>query len=176
MSEAVSRLKAGNERYQEAGEWIEKRRVQLAEEGQHPYAIIVCCSDSRVIPEQIFSAELGDLFVIRVAGNVLDNHQIGSIEYAAAHLGTELVVLLGHTDCGAVAAALGEGAEGYVKYIVDDILEAIGDEKDPDKAYRLNVAHGVARLKRDFSDHPEIKNVTILGAVYDIRTGAVEFL
>ena len=72
-----------------------------AAEGQKPYAIVISCSDSRVIPEAIFSAGIGDLFVIRVVGNVLDNHQLGSIEYAAEHLGVKLIVMLGHTGCGA---------------------------------------------------------------------------
>ena len=175
MKDLVEKLIAGNERYRQIDEAKLRLRVKLAEEGQHPYAIVICCSDSRVIPVQIFSAELGDLFVIRVAGNVLDRHQIGSVEYAAAHLGTELIVLLGHTGCGAVKAALGPDPGGYVKYITDDILEAVGEEKDPDKACLMNVRHGVERLRRDFADHPEIKNVKIVGAVYDIRSGQVSF-
>lgn len=147
-----------------------------AQNGQHPYAIVVCCSDSRVVPEFIFDVAIGDLFVIRVAGNVLDNHQIGSIEYAAEHLQCEHVIVLGHTGCGAVAAALAGGGEGFIRYITDDILEAIGEEKDPDKACCLNVAHTIGRLKREFAAHPEIQNARIEGAVYDIRTGKVRWL
>ncbi len=78
------RLIAGNRTYMESGD--QERRLETAENGQYPCAIVIACSDSRVIPEQIFSVGIGDLFVIRVAGNVLDNHQLGSIEYAAAHL------------------------------------------------------------------------------------------
>ena len=89
------RLMQGNRLYTET---VDKTLLQdLAVNGQRPYAIVICCSDSRVVPERIFSADLGDLFVIRVAGNVLDNHQLGSVEYAAAHLHCGLVVLLGHT-------------------------------------------------------------------------------
>ena len=87
------------------------------EHGQHPHAIIVTCSDSRVIPETIFSAGLGELFVIRVAGNVIDDHQLGSIEYAAGHLGSPVVVVLGHTHCGAVDAAINSDPEGYIRCV-----------------------------------------------------------
>ena len=89
------KLIMGNQYYIAAGDRV--LREDTAENGQHPYAIVICCSDSRVIPEQIFSASVGDLFVIRVAGNVLDKHQMGSVEYAAVHLGCSLILLLGHT-------------------------------------------------------------------------------
>lgn len=145
-------------------------------DGQHPYAIVICCSDSRVIPEQIFSAAIGDLFVIRVAGNVLDNHQLGSIEYAAAHLDCKLIVMLGHTHCGAVDAALSGHTDGFISYITDDIQEAIGNETNPREAVRLNVLHGVQRIREEFAEHPEIKGITVQGAVYDIETGTVEWL
>lgn len=147
-----------------------------AKNGQRPYAIVICCSDSRVIPEQIFSAEIGDLFVIRVAGNVLDNHQLGSIEYAAAHLGCKLIVMLGHTHCGAVSAALSGHADGFISYITEDILEAVGEERDPHQAERLNVLHGVERIRMEFAEHPEITDIVIRGAVYDIESGIVEWI
>ena len=147
-----------------------------AANGQHPFAIVICCSDSRVIPEQIFSASIGDLFVIRVAGNVLDNHQLGSIEYAAAHLGCKLIVLLGHTHCGAISAALSGHTNGYISYITEDIQKAIGDEKDPHQAVHLNVIHGIQRIRNEFSAHTDIENIDVKGAVYDIETGLVEWL
>ena len=173
-SKIFSRLIQANKRYIDT---LDRALLRdTAENGQHPYAIVVCCSDSRVVPEFIFDANVGDLFVIRVAGNVLDNHQIGSIEYAAGHLHCEHIVVLGHTGCGAVAAALSGGGEGFIRYITDDILEAIGEEKDPDKACCLNVAHAVRRLKREFAVHSEIKTESIEGAVYDIRTGEVRWL
>ena len=170
----VDRLILGNRNYITNGD--SSLREDTAMNGQHPYAIVICCSDSRVIPEQIFSASLGDLFVIRVAGNVLDNHQLGSIEYAAAHLGCKLVLLLGHTGCGAVEAAITGHGDGFIRYIVDDILEAAGGEHDPEKACRMNVLHGVERIRKEFAEHPEIADVDIKGAVYDIGTGAVEWL
>lgn len=107
--EAIEKLKSGNMRYllmnSNSGNVSAALRKFTYEHGQHPHAIIVTCSDSRVIPETIFSASLGELFVIRVAGNVIDDHQLGSIEYAAGHLGSPVVVVLGHTHCGAVDAS-----------------------------------------------------------------------
>jgi carbonic anhydrase len=168
---AREKLIEGNRRYCAAGN--DPRREQTAKEGQHPYAIVICCSDSRLIPEKIFSGDIGDLFVIRVAGNVLDRHALGSIEYAAEHLGCSLVLMLGHTGCGAVAAALSGHAAGFVSAITDDICAAIGMETDPDAACRKNVLHGVNTIRKAFASLPELE---IAGAVYDIATGAVEWL
>ncbi len=167
-------MNQGNDRFRETSS--AELRLKTAKEGQHPYAIVICCSDSRVIPEQIFSAQIGDLFVIRVAGNVLDNHQLGSIEYAASHLHCDQIIVLGHTGCGAVGAALSGHSDGFIQFITDDIQEAIGDERDPDKACRLNVLHAMDRLEKEFAAHPEMDQVEISGGVYDIVTGEVEWL
>ena len=172
--EIIDKLKTGNTAFVRSGD--RELRTQTALHGQHPYAIVICCSDSRVIPEQIFSATIGELFVIRVAGNVLDKHQLGSIEYAAAHLDCKLILLLGHTGCGAVSAAVNGHADGYISYITEDILKAIGQERDPDAACRMNVMHGVKRIKAEFAAHPEMPDVLIRGAVYDIQSGSVEWL
>ena len=139
---------------------------------------MVACSDSRVIPEQIFDAQLGELFVIRVAGNVLDRHQLGSIEYAAGHLHCRLILMLGHTGCGAVGAALDRGGDGFIQYITDEILLAAGEERDALRACEKNVEHGVALLRREFAAHPEIPagELEILGAVYDVESGEVRWL
>lgn len=168
------KLIQGNQKYLTDGN--SELREQTAINGQNPYAIIICCSDSRVIPEKIFSTSIGELFVIRVAGNVLDNHQLGSIEYAAAHLNCKLILLLGHTGCGAVSAALSGHSDGFISYIAEDILEAVGEEKDPDRACQLNVQHGVNRIKKEFNEHPEMPEIEIRGAVYDNRSGVVEWL
>ena len=172
------RLMRGNLRWQEAGAETADKRRETAQNGQRPYAIVIACSDSRVIPEQIFGAGLGELFVIRVAGNVLDRHQLGSIEYAAGHLDCKKIVMLGHTRCGAVSAALSGGGDGFIKYITDESLLAAGEERDALRACELNVEHGVAVLKREFGEHPEIASddLEILGAVYDVETGAVRWL
>ena len=180
--ELIRRLEAGNAAYRDAlrptGDVSPALRRQSAEQGQQPYAIVICCSDSRVIPEAIFSAGIGELFVIRVAGNVLDRHQLGSIEYAAAHLECGVIVLLGHTGCGAVSAALSGGGDGFIRYITDDILEAIGEERDPLLACELNVRHGTAAIRAAFAEHPELGGDTldVLGAVYDIASGEVHWL
>ena len=107
FSSALQSLKAGNKRFVTGGlspknTYAEDRKALC--EGQHPFAVVLCCSDSRVAPEIIFDQKLGDLFVIRNAGNVIDKHVLGSIEYAVEHLGTSLVVVMGHSCCGAVTA------------------------------------------------------------------------
>lgn len=183
MNQSVmDRLIEGNRRYLDAerpiGDVSPALRRQSAEEGQRPCAIVVSCSDSRVIPESIFSAGIGELFVIRVAGNVLDKHQLGSIEYAAAHLHCRLVLVLGHSGCGAIAAALAGGGEGSIAYITDEIRRAVGDERDPDRACRLNVRHAVELIRQEFACHPEIPadGLEVRGAVYDIRSGEICWL
>ena len=156
------------------------RRIRLFTwtKGQSPYAIIVTCSDSRFIPENIFSAGIGELFVIRLAGNVIDDHQLGSIEYATGHLGRRLVVVLGHTHCGAVDAAIHHEPEGYIKYITDEIKKAIGDETDPYKASCLNVRHSVREIEKSLCIHniEEETGLRVVGAMYHIEDGSVEFL
>jgi len=180
--EARERLKEGNRRYIDAkvngGDISAALRAYTAEHGQDPYAIVITCSDSRVIPESIFSAGIGELFVIRVAGNVLDDHQLGSIEYAADHLGTKLIVLLGHTRCGAVGAAIEGHTGGFIESILKDIQLAIGDEKDDFKASCLNVKHGVETIRHELEIHPihDPKGLEVTGAIYHIDDGHVEFL
>lgn len=180
--EAKNRLIEGNRRYLGAAvsgaDISPEKRKDTAENGQYPYAIVITCSDSRVIPESIFSAGIGELFVIRVAGNVLDDHQLGSIEYAADHLGTKLIVLLGHTKCGAVGAAIEGHTGGFIESILKDIQLAIGDEKDDFKASCLNVKHGVETIRHELEIHPihDPKGVEVVGAIYHIEDGMVEFI
>ena len=180
--EAKKKLVEGNQKYLDAkagtGDISKALRLKTAEQGQKPYAIIITCSDSRVIPESIFSAGLGELFVIRVAGNVLDNHQLGSIEYAAEHLGTKLIVMLGHTRCGAVGAVLAGHSGGFIDYILKDIALAVGDEKDDFKASCMNVQQGVQRIRNELKIHPieDEKGLEVIGAIYHIEDGTVEFL
>ena len=172
---ALERLKAGNKLYLNAkkssGDISPERRLRASEEGQKPYAVIITCSDSRVIPEYIFSAGIGELFVIRVAGNVIDGHQLGSIEYAVEHLGCKLVVVLGHTRCGAVSAALTPN-KGFVGLITDEIRRAIGDEADGTRASILNIQHSVSKIKSLLKCED---GVQITGALYRTESGAVEF-
>ena len=178
-AEAVEKLKEGNKRYLEAasnpGDISLQIRKKTCDEGQEPYAVVITCSDSRVIPESIFTAGIGELFVIRVAGNVIDNHQLGSIEYAAEHLGCNLVLVLGHTHCGAVGAAMGSEVSGFVKSITDQIRRAIGDEKDEIQASRLNVAQSVSVIKESLKLKEE-DTLKVSVAIYHIDTGNVEFM
>lgn len=173
--EALIKLKAGNSVYINsktgAGDISAERRQFTGANGQKPYAVVIACSDSRVIPECIFSAGIGDLFVIRVAGNVIDNHQLGSIEYATEHLGCKLVVVLGHTLCGAVGAASGKNV-GYVKFITDEIRRAVGDEADAVKACILNLKQSVEKIRQNIAVTDGLR---IEGALYRTETGVVEF-
>ncbi len=179
-AEALAKLKEGNGRYLTAranpGDISPEIRRHTFENGQSPYAIVVTCSDSRVIPEGIFSAGIGEIFTIRVAGNVMDSHQIGSVEYAAEHLGTRLALVLGHTKCGAVGAALGGNPGGYVRYITDEIKKAIGTEKDEYKACCLNVQRSVSVIKESLKELVEKGALEVRGAIYHIDSGKVEFM
>ena len=180
--EALDKLKAGNAKYlsatANAGDISLALREKTCTEGQFPYAIVITCSDSRVIPESIFSAGIGELFVIRVAGNVIDNHQLGSIEYAAGHLGCPLVLVMGHDHCGAVGAAIDSDPKGFVKSITDEIKAAIGGETDPYAASCLNVQHSVKVIEERLGlRHGEDTNgLRVCAAIYRLADGKVEFL
>lgn len=180
--EAKRKLIDGNRKYVSASaasvDVSERVLINACKNGQRPYAIIITCSDSRVIPEVIFSAGIGDLFVIRVAGNVIDSHQLGSIEYAAEHLGAGLIVVLGHDHCGAVDAAMNHEPDGYIKYITDEILKAIGSEKDEFKACCLNVRHSCEIIERSLQIQKDEREfgLRVLGAIYHLESGEVEFL
>lgn len=178
--EALQKLKAGNEKYRSSdcnsGDVSGAVRLRTYSEGQAPYAVIVSCSDSRVIPESIFSAGIGELFVIRVAGNVMDDHQLGSIEYAAEHLGCRLILVLGHDHCGAVDAAIHHETERYIKFITDEIKRAIGDEKDDYKACCLNVRHSMKIIEESLEIRQEEEHgLRVCGALYHLQDGSVEF-
>ena len=177
----LDRLKKGNEQYLEAlsnpGNISPAIREDTTVNGQHPYAVVVTCSDSRVIPEAAFSCGIGEIFTIRVAGNVMGQHELGSVEYAAGHLGSKVIIVLGHTNCGAVGATMEGGAHGFIKTLTDDIKAAIGDEKDYYKACCLNATHGAEVIKEKLAGTEAIGPETdVLAAMYDIKTGKVEFL
>ena len=179
--QALQKLKDGNNRYLTAktgdGDISPARRMETCAEGQTPYAIIITCSDSRVIPESIFSAGIGDLFVIRVAGNVIDDHQLGSIEYAAEHLGCRLIVVMGHDHCGAVNAAINHDPDGYIKFITDEIKLAIGEETDDCKASVLNVRHSIKMIEESLEIRKEEEHgLRVCGALYHLEDGSVEFI
>jgi carbonic anhydrase len=215
-AEAISRLKEGNGRftagnpqhphesaderkymaadsYENAGtiplgmtsEQAAKRRAELAK-SQHPFAVILSCSDSRVPPEIVFDEGLGDLFIVRVAGNVLNDEGLGSIEYAVDILGARLIVVLGHQSCGAVDAAMktiaAKGkAPGHIQSLVTAIKPVVQStpKGDLDTMIKANVKHVVDALR---SSTPILKarvdsgDVQVIGGYYTLDSGAVTFL
>jgi len=194
--EALDRLKAGNLRFVDdrRGTGFDTTSVQrkMLLGGQEPFAVVLGCSDSRVPVEILFDQGLGDLFVIRVAGNVVASSQIGSVEFAVEEFGTPLVVVLGHTGCGAVAATLAELGQPAadrspnLASIVDRIIPAVTPLLDGDlgaeelalRATRANVKQSVRRLRDGsaiLARHLEAGTLMIVGAEYDLRTGEVHF-
>ena len=175
MSIMIDRLLDANKKYVSTGAYagdVSAERRRENEAGQKPYAVVITCSDSRVVPEAIFSAGLGELFVIRTAGNVMGVSELASLEYAVEHLHALTVVVLGHTGCGAVHAALCGEFGGAVGAITRRIKSAIGEETDPNKACELNVREGVKTIKEALGRD----DVTVVGAIYDIVSGKVGLL
>lgn len=156
-----------------------EQREDTAKNGQSPLAVVVCCSDSRVPPEHIFHAGIGELFIVRNAGNLIGDFALGSVEYAVEHLGTPLVLLMGHTNCGAVGAALSPAQEkGGLAAILEEIRWAIGDEINPMEAVRKNTLHALATLGRSpiLKELHQAGKVEFAAAIYDIHSGHVDFL
>jgi carbonic anhydrase len=162
-----------------------KRRAELTK-SQHPFAIVLGCADSRVPPETVFDQGLGDLFVIRVAGNVIDDHSLGSIEYAVDHLAVRLIVVLGHQRCGAVKAAretIAAKAEapGHIQSLVTAIEPAVEAtiKDDLEATVKANVKNVVQALR---SSTPVLKakidagELKVVGAYYSLDTGTVAFM
>lgn len=184
---ALQKLKQGNYRYasfQMKHPNVQKARRTKLITAQHPFAVVVTCSDSRVAPEIIFDQGLGDIFVIRNAGNVLDDHVLGSIEYAVHHLGVNLVVVLGHESCGAVGAAMKEEKlSPAIESIKEDIKPAICEcQKDKSYSYE-NVIKMHAKLTAkeilqddDLAEYAKKHELQVLPAYYSITSGGVEFL
>lgn len=182
---ALRELLAGNKRYvadkASRPHQSSARRTEVAK-GQHPSAIILGCADSRVPPEVIFDAGLGDLFVVRVAGNIATDEALGSIEYAVEHLGARLIVVLGHERCGAVDAAVkGGAAEGHVGKLIEAIVPAVKQTKGQpgdavENAMRANVLRMAGLVQKDEPLAKPTSKVKVVGARYDLDTGAVELL
>ncbi len=181
---ALAKLKEGNLRFASSEVSQSKptaaRRAETAQE-QHPFAIVLGCADSRTAPEIVFDQNIGDLFVVRTAGNLVDDHGLGSIEYAVAHLGARLVVVLGHQRCGAVTAALAsDTAPGHVQSLVRDIQPAVKAAKGKDGnvtdiAIAENARLMAAKIRNEASLGELAKEVRIISGVYDLDTGKVEW-
>ena len=190
--EALERLKEGNRRFLagEPARGIEdpQRRLALAQ-AQAPFAVLVSCSDSRVPPEILFRRGLGELFIVRNAGNTVDATALGSIEYAVAHLNVPLVVVMGHQRCGAVAAALAVVCDdtifpGSLGRMIEPIVPAVlTAQRQPgdllDNAVRENVRRVVARLRTASEpmllDPLQAGTLRVVGARHDLDEGVVEF-
>ncbi|TAE53085.1 MAG: carbonic anhydrase [Nostocales cyanobacterium] len=188
--EAQRRLQVGNRRFYNQNRQYPnqtKRRLETLSKAQYPYAAILGCADSRVPPELIFDQGLGDLFVVRVAGNVASNMVIGSLEYTTTVLGTQLIVVLGHKNCGAVAAAIKDQPNpGRIGFIVDNIKPALAQEQLRNNDLEINesaifnnIQYQTERLLKNSSVLGQLVNeerLKIMGAYYDTDTGKVEFI
>ena len=181
---ALQKLKDGNDRFvNDKSELInvtKERRDQL-KDGQNPYAVVVSCSDSRVTPNIVFNAGLGEIFDIRLAGNVVDDDALGSIEYGVAHANAPLIVVMGHESCGAVIAAYnkytkGTAVEGNIEEIVEEIEPSIGKDKTLDDAIRTNVTNVANEIKNDqiIKKLIDSDKVKVVEAYYSLD-GKVEF-
>ena len=191
--EALQKLVEGNQRFvsgqvrhaHQAADW----RSHLTT-GQHPFATILACSDSRVPPELVFDQGFGDLFVVRVAGNIIDSDILGSIGYGLIHLNTPLVVVMGHEGCGAVTAALkmidGQAHEThYIAGLLNHIIPGLGDVAEEleenariDAAVEQNVRQSADKLTEIWQKTEILKNknVVLKQAVYELQTGRVRYL
>lgn len=178
---ALQYLKEGNQRYVKnttISRSTNEADRTLTKDAQHPFAVIITCSDSRVTPEFIFDQKIGDLFTIENAGNITDESVLGSIEYAVEHLETPLVVVVGHSSCGAVTGTI-EGGEypSNLQAIIDKIHSNIGDIEDIEDiedAVYANVKQGVAQIKED--SIVDEMGATVIGAYYDIESGEVTWV
>jgi carbonic anhydrase len=191
--EALERLRAGNARFVDGESHVptvQKSVIASLADGQRPWATILGCSDSRVSPEVIFDAGLGELFVIRVAGNVLGPSINGTLQYAGTHLRTPLFVVLGHEGCGAVDAALASRFHGTehkerIEILLEHIVPAL-DGLDPSQphddllhaAVEANVRRTVETLRAtpEASESLATRGMMLVGAVYDLASGRVRFL
>jgi carbonic anhydrase len=186
--EALGRLLAGNQRFvadrRSYPDQTPAHRRELTA-GQHPFAAILSCADSRVPPEIIFDQGLGNLFTVRVAGNIADNASLGSLEYAVQHLGVPLIVVLSHSGCGAGQAAMAsDDMQGQIATLVAAIQSAVklaktGPGEALDQAVRINVAVIVRQLRTAaliLAPLVDKGSIKILGGHYDLASGVVELL
>lgn len=181
---ALALLYEGNDRFCNKSPHVQEdsERRRILQSGQHPFAAVLCCSDSRVPPEILFDKRLGDLFVIRNAGNVVDDIVLGSIEYAVKHLGTRLVIVLGHEGCGAVTATVKNSpAEGHLGSIMSRIRPAVLKSKNlPGDAIANAIDANIAEMKAVlllepfFGDMVEEGKLLVVGMRYNLGEGTMQ--
>ena len=195
MNQGLQKLIEGNQRFmrgQARFPTVCKETLAGLAKGQHPFATILGCSDSRVPPELIFDANFGELFVVRVAGNVISAEVMGSLQYAGAHLRTPLFVVLGHEGCGAVKAALetkltkleGHEHRSHIQTLIDDILPGLPDinvhvpeEKQLTTAIEANVRWSIHQILETPEGQNAVKaGAKLVGAIYEIASGHVRLL
>jgi len=184
--ESLIRLKEGNARFVKDhldGKLQDSSRRNSLFKGQEPYAIILGCADSRVVPELAFDTGLGELFTVRVAGNIANTSSIASIEYAVAHLGTKLIVVLGHQSCGAVTAAVAGGDNGNnLNHLLSHITSAINASNKNASVNEIVIKNAELTATDLINKSSIIKNaietgeVNIVAAYYHLNSGKVEFL
>lgn len=182
----VQRLKDGNARFVKDsldGKLQDSSRRDSLVGGQQPYAIILSCADSRVVPELAFDSGLGELFVVRVAGNVANSSSLASIEYAVAHCGSKVIVVMGHQSCGAVTAALAGGDNGYsINHLLSHVTPAIaacGEGAGVNDVVKKNAeltAQDLITRSAIIRNGVENEGVKILAAYYNLDSGKVDFL
>lgn len=178
---AIEALKEGNVRFVKNMRQNRNFRneVQATKEKQEPFAVVISCMDSRTAPELIFDRGLGDIFTIRIAGNVITPEIIGSVEYACAAVGSKAVIVLGHTGCGAIKGTLDDVQLGHIPTITSRIKECLHQDATMEEATIKNVEAGVMNLKNESPVLQELLNqnkLKIIGGIYDISTGHVTFV
>jgi len=184
--EIIDRLQQGNQHFVEDkldGKLQNSSRRQELTAGQQPFAIVLSCADSRVVPELAFDTGLGELFVVRVAGNVANTSSIGSIEYAVAHCGSKLIVVMGHESCGAVTAAVNGGDNGHnINQLLAHItpaIQACGEGAEIADIVRKNaqlVADDLKNRSDIIKKAVDSGEVKIVPAYYNLGSGKVDFL
>lgn len=193
--EVIDILKEGNIRFinQDTEEKDFKTLIYLTQNQQHPFVSVLSCSDSRAPVELLFDQALGDVFSVRLAGNIASDKAIGSLEFGSKYLGAKLIVVMGHTSCGAVKAACDDFKDGHIGEIINMIKPSIRHEKTTtvaeercskntdfvQKVCELNVKYQIESILRCsdiLEEMTQAKEVGIVGAVYDIATGEVHFM
>jgi carbonic anhydrase len=184
--DAMNELKNGNKRFLDGK--LEntdyKEQIQATKDGQHPHSVILSCLDSRVPPEIVFDQGFGNIFVARVAGNIEDNNVLGSLEFATKVKGSKLVVVMGHSKCGAIEGAIDDAKLGNLTQLVDQIKPAVtGDKSNRDKLVDESSKNNVKLTIASILKHSEViaalvkeGKVKIVGAYYDVTSGKVEFM